>query len=49
MKPDSYGILKELVNVLKENEAVRIKIIGHTDSDGDDPKNIELSRKELNR
>ena len=31
--------------MLKENEAVRIKIIGHTDSDGDDPKNMELSKK----
>jgi outer membrane protein OmpA-like peptidoglycan-associated protein len=31
--------------VLKENEAVKIKIIGHTDSDGDDSKNMELSKK----
>jgi len=45
IKPDSYGILKEVANVLKENEAVKIKIIGHTDSDGDDAKNMELSKK----
>ena len=45
IKPDSYGILKEVANVLKENEAVRIKIIGHTDSDGDDSNNMELSKK----
>lgn len=45
IKPDSYGILKEVANVLKENEAVKIKIIGHTDSDGDDSKNMELSKK----
>jgi OOP family OmpA-OmpF porin len=45
IKPDSYGILKEVANVLKENEAVKIKIIGHTDSDGDDLKNMELSKK----
>ncbi len=31
--------------MLKENEAVKIKIIGHTDSDGDDSKNMELSKK----
>jgi len=45
IKADSYGILKEVANVLKENEAVKIKIIGHTDSDGDDSKNMELSKK----
>lgn len=45
IKPDSYGILKEVANVLKENEAVKIKIVGHTDSDGDDSKNMELSKK----
>jgi len=45
IKPDSYGILKEVANVLKENEAVKIKIIGHTDSDGDDSKNMELSKR----
>lgn len=42
---DSYGILKEIAGVLKENEAMQIKIIGHTDSDGDDAKNMELSKK----
>ena len=45
IKPDSYGILKEVATVLKENEAVKIKIVGHTDSDGDDAKNMELSKK----
>jgi OmpA-OmpF porin, OOP family len=45
IKPDSYGILKEVANVLKENEAVKIKIIGHTDSDGDDSNNMELSKR----
>jgi outer membrane protein OmpA-like peptidoglycan-associated protein len=45
IKPDSYGILKEIAGVLKENEAVKIKIIGYTDSDGDDAKNMELSKR----
>jgi outer membrane protein OmpA-like peptidoglycan-associated protein len=45
IKPESYGIIKEIANVLKENEAVKIKIVGHTDSDGDDSKNMELSKK----
>jgi outer membrane protein OmpA-like peptidoglycan-associated protein len=45
IRPDSYGVLKEIANVLKENEAIKIKIIGHTDSDGDDAKNMDLSKK----
>ena len=45
IKPDSYGILKEVANVLKENEAIKIKIVGHTDSDGDDSKNMDLSKR----
>jgi OOP family OmpA-OmpF porin len=45
IKPDSYGVLKEVATVLKENEAVKVKIVGHTDSDGDDSKNMELSKK----
>ena len=45
IKPDSYGILKEVATVLKENEVVKIKIIGHTDSDGEDAHNMELSKR----
>jgi OOP family OmpA-OmpF porin len=45
VKPESYGTLKDIANVLKENADVKVKIIGHTDSDGDDKKNMELSQK----
>lgn len=45
IKPESYGTLKDIATVLKENENVKVKIIGHTDSDGDDAKNMELSKK----
>lgn len=45
IKPESYGTVKEIANVLSENADVRVKIIGHTDSDGDDAKNMELSNK----
>ena len=45
IKPESYGTLKEIAKILTENAAVRVKIIGHTDSDGDDAKNTELSKK----
>jgi len=45
LKPESYGILKEIATVLKENPDVKIKIIGHTDSDGKPEMNLELSKK----
>jgi len=45
IKPESYGTLKDIAGVLKENPDVKVKIIGHTDSDGDDAKNLELSKK----
>ncbi|MCE6990488.1 OmpA family protein [Dyadobacter sp. CY323] len=45
IKPESYGVLKDIANVLTENAAVKVKIIGHTDSDGDDNGNLALSKK----
>lgn len=45
IKTESYGVLKEIAGILKENPDVKIKIVGHTDSDGDDTKNLELSKK----
>lgn len=45
IKPESYGVLKELATVLKENPAVKVKVIGHTDSDGDEAKNLDLSKR----
>lgn len=45
IKPESAGVLKEIATVLKENPAVNVKIVGHTDSDGDDAKNMDLSRR----
>jgi OmpA-OmpF porin, OOP family len=45
IKASSYGTLKEIANVLKENADVKVKIVGHTDTDGDDKANLELSKK----
>ena len=45
IKPESSGALKDISNVLKENAGVKVKIIGHTDSDGDDKANIDLSKR----
>ncbi len=45
IKPESYGTLKEIAGVLQDNADVKVKIIGHTDSDGDDALNLALSKK----
>lgn len=45
IKPESYGILKEIAEVLKENKTMNINIVGHTDDDGDEVSNLTLSQK----
>src|SRR5688572_24870196 len=45
IKPESSGALKDIANVLKENAGVKVKIVGHTDADGDDKANMTLSEK----
>lgn len=45
---ESDLVINELVTGMKANAAVTIKIIGHTDSDGDAVKNMELSKKRAN-
>lgn len=45
VKAESYGTLKEIANVLTENPGVRIKIVGHTDADGADADNLDLSKR----
>jgi OmpA-OmpF porin, OOP family len=45
VKPESYGTLKGIADVLKENPAVRVNIVGHTDSDGADAANLDLSKR----
>lgn len=45
IKPESGVVLKEIATVLQENPTVSVKIIGHTDSDGDGSANLLLSQK----
>jgi OmpA-OmpF porin, OOP family len=45
INPQSYGAIKEIATVLNENPEIKIKIVGHTDSDGDDANNLKLSEK----
>ena len=45
IKPESSGVLKEIADVLKKFPDIKVKIIGHTDSDGQDAANLSLSQK----
>lgn len=45
IKSESYGTIKEIATVLKENADVKVKIVGHTDADGDDKSNMDLSKR----
>lgn len=45
IKPESYGTLKEMANVLKEFADLKVKIVGHTDADGSDAANLDLSKR----
>lgn len=45
IKLGSGAVLKEIASTLQENPTVRVKIIGHTDSDGDANANLILSQK----
>lgn len=41
----SYGTLKEIAGVLTENADLKVQIVGHTDSDGDETANLDLSKR----
>jgi len=45
VKPASYGAAKVIADVLKENPGMRVRIIGHTDTDGNAASNIDLSKR----
>lgn len=45
IKPESYAVLKEVAEALKSAPDVRVRIVGHTDSDGADESNLTLSQK----
>jgi len=45
LKLESTPTIKEIAQILKDNPTVRINIVGHTDSDGDDALNLDLSKR----
>ena len=45
IKPQSFGSLQDIALLLKENAALKVKIVGHTDADGDENTNLDLSKR----
>ncbi len=45
VKPESYGTLKGIADILNEVPDVKVKVVGHTDSDGADAANLDLSKR----
>ena len=47
IRPESFGVLREIGNYYRgrADSLTKFQIIGHTDSDGDAAKNLDLSRR----
>ena len=44
IKPQSLGVVRQISQVLNEDSAIKLNIIGHTDADGADDINLKLSK-----
>ncbi|MFC2147793.1 OmpA family protein [Bacteroidota bacterium] len=45
IQPQSMGIIRQISQVLQQEGGMNLNIVGHTDSDGDDATNMQLSKK----
>ena len=45
LKPEFHEFLQQMVKIVQSHSDLRIKIIGHTDSNGSDEYNIDLSKR----
>ncbi len=45
LRPESMGIINEVVELMQQHPELKFSVEGHTDSDGDDDFNLELSKK----
>ena len=45
IQPQSMGIIRQISQVLLQERDMRLNIVGHTDSDGDDASNMDLSKR----
>lgn len=44
IQPQSLGIVRQISQVLMQDEAIRLNIVGHTDADGTEESNLKLSK-----
>ena len=44
LKPESMGIIRQIYQVLQQDTSINLKIVGHTDADGNDETNMTLSK-----
>ncbi len=44
IQPQSYGILRQISQVLQQDSSIKLLIVGHTDNDGSDSNNLALSK-----
>lgn len=45
IQPQSMGIIRQISQVLQQEQMMNLMIEGHTDSDGDDTSNLDLSKR----
>jgi outer membrane protein OmpA-like peptidoglycan-associated protein len=45
IKPESMGIINEVVQLMQQHPDLKFSVEGHTDSDGNDESNMELSKE----
>lgn len=45
LKPESFGELNAIAELMKQNAQLKFEVGGHTDSDGDDASNMKLSQQ----
>lgn len=48
IQPQSLGIIRQISQVLMQDESINLMIVGHTDSDGSDEANLKLSKARAN-
>ncbi len=45
IQPQSMGIIRQISQVLQQESNMQLRIVGHTDADGDDASNMSLSER----
>lgn len=45
VKPESFAAMKEIAEMMKADANLKFMIVGHTDADGDDKRNLDLSKR----